>query len=278
MITRKISLEHTDIDKQVANFTVGFLKFAGEHDEKDAIPAGSGSLVLCGSVHGILTAAHVLKHLPDAGEVGIVRFTNAPPSFQKRTIKMEYTEKLIISANEDGPNGPDLGFLRLPESDAVALQLTNVFMNLDKRRDAILAGRAPAGSYVADAIVGVIGEWTEDLPPKQKRTRLKGLTALFGAGEVISERQVCGYDLLDFSVNLDFGFKSPSSYAGTSGGAVWRFFVDVAEDRPKVLERWLFGVPFYESHTSEGKLIISCHGPRSFYAKLFERIGERWRP
>jgi hypothetical protein len=79
----------------------------------------------------------------------------------------------------------------------------------------------------------------------EERRRLKIIPNAFGEKAVLKLM----YDLLDFEMNLDSGFEPPSSYAGMSGGAVWRFFVDVNEDQPKVLERWLFGVPFYESPT-----------------------------
>jgi hypothetical protein len=41
---------------------------------EDAIGAGSGTLVSIGKIRGILTAAHVLAHRPDKGEVGIVEY------------------------------------------------------------------------------------------------------------------------------------------------------------------------------------------------------------
>src|SRR3984893_4795099 len=44
----------------VCSFGAGFLRF--EKDEQDATPAGTGTFVKLGKVHGILTAAHVVAH------------------------------------------------------------------------------------------------------------------------------------------------------------------------------------------------------------------------
>ncbi|MBK8909255.1 MAG: hypothetical protein IPM60_15660 [Rhodospirillales bacterium] len=57
----------------IANFIIGFARVTVHQGAQDADAAGSGTLVTVGPVHGILTAAHVLRNLPDQGEVGIVQ-------------------------------------------------------------------------------------------------------------------------------------------------------------------------------------------------------------
>jgi hypothetical protein len=69
----------------IAPFSIAFAKLNVVGGEEDATPAGSGALVTVGSLHGILTAAHVLEALPDHGEVGLIRFTSNP-TIQKQTI------------------------------------------------------------------------------------------------------------------------------------------------------------------------------------------------
>ena len=101
------------VSAEIADFTVGFARLRTSGGTEDAEPAGSGSLVTVGSVYGILTAAHVLKNLPDQGEVGLVRFPRVRRFAQKPTIDMGQAEKLTVGADAFGPEGPDLGFLRL---------------------------------------------------------------------------------------------------------------------------------------------------------------------
>jgi hypothetical protein len=98
-------------------YTVGFLILSRRDGIEDAHPAGSGSLVAVGSTRGILTAAHVLTNLPDRGPVGLVRFPRNACMTQKQTIDMSFSEKLTIAATDFGPDGPDLGFLRLSPTE-----------------------------------------------------------------------------------------------------------------------------------------------------------------
>jgi hypothetical protein len=62
-----LEFDSADSAREIANFSVGLAKLIVRDKAEDAIPAGSGTLVTIGSVAGILTAAHVVKNLPDAG-------------------------------------------------------------------------------------------------------------------------------------------------------------------------------------------------------------------
>jgi hypothetical protein len=63
-----------DAARKIANFSVGLAKLIVHGNAENAIPAGSGTLVTIGTVAGILTAAHVVKNLPDAGDMALMRF------------------------------------------------------------------------------------------------------------------------------------------------------------------------------------------------------------
>src|SRR5262249_44938855 len=68
------------------------------------------------------TAAHVVRNLPDRGEVALIRFPRKSASLQKQTIDMAMAEKLVIAEGNNGPMGPDLGFVRLPIVNVEYLQ------------------------------------------------------------------------------------------------------------------------------------------------------------
>ena len=108
MAEKIVRLSTAQISKEVADFTIGLVKLVARAQVEDAVCAGSGTLATIGNVHGILTAAHVIDELPEAGEVGIVLYREK--TFQKQVIKMENTERIVIRADEYGPVGPDLGF------------------------------------------------------------------------------------------------------------------------------------------------------------------------
>jgi hypothetical protein len=121
----------------IADFSIGFAKFNVNGAEEDVAPAGSGALVSVGSIHGILTAAHVLDELPDHGKVGLIRFTNNRV-IQKLTIEMSLADKLTIHGHASEVDGPDMGFLRLSSNQVATLNATNVFFDLSKRKESVL--------------------------------------------------------------------------------------------------------------------------------------------
>jgi hypothetical protein len=172
-------------------------------------------------------------------------------------------------------SGPDLGFLRLPQNNIGWLKAKGSFYNLSKHRNDALTHKN-AGSGHIDAVVGVIHELTKDLPSETPRIRKKGFTAIFSGGRPIAVKYVDNFDILDFELTSDPDFNLPNSFEGTSGGAIWRFFVEERDGRPMVVERRLIGIPFFQSPPNNKKKIITYHGPYSIYQRLFEKIIERW--
>ena len=265
------------VPADVADFTVGFARITEDITGlQDADPAGSGVLVTVGSIYGVLTAAHVLRCLPDYGEIGLVRFPSNSSAIQRKTIDMGYAEKLMIASNANGPEGPDLGFLRLSSVDAADIAARNVFFNLESRRESVLADKHPHLPCF-DALSGVVAEWTTTQTLEQPQARRKTFTALFGVGLVVRAHESNGFDLLDFEVTYGPGSASPESYGGMSGGGLWRVYCTKDEDgQPSVAEKKIFGVAFHQSEISNQRRIITCHGPRSVYGPLIDAIREKW--
>src|SRR5438445_123735 len=58
--------------------------------------AGSGTLVTVGSVHGVLTAAHVIEALPKIGQVGIITSVDESPPAQALKIEMSHAVPIVI--------------------------------------------------------------------------------------------------------------------------------------------------------------------------------------
>lgn len=177
----------------IAIFSVGFAKFNVSGEQRDVVPAGSGALASVGSIHGILTAAHVLDELPDHGEVGLIRFASSR-AIQTLTIEMSLADKLAIHGHASEVDGPDIGFLRLSSNQVTTLNTTNVFFNLSKREGPVLDNKHPSDEYF-EGVSGIIAEWTTDLPPEAGFDRLRGFRGLFGVGCVTTTRECNGYDL-----------------------------------------------------------------------------------
>ncbi|GAB4237209.1 MAG: hypothetical protein Kow0032_22830 [Methyloligellaceae bacterium] len=124
----------------------------------------------------------------------------------------------------------------------------------------------------------MVAERTRDLPPQNPLNRAKEFEAIFGPGFVVSEDQSNGFDLIDFEIVDDPNFNLPSTFAGMSGGGLWRVSYNrAANGKNPILDKYLIGVAFYESALCEGRRTIRCHGPRSVYSSLIDVIRERWQ-
>jgi hypothetical protein len=240
-MSRIVNIPTAGVSQAMAAYTIGFVKLEVHNRVEDAIGAGSGTLVSVGKVYGILTAAHVLDNLPDRGTVGVVEYRNEGLHYRKRTIEMADTAKITLRAGDFGPDGPDLGFLRLAAETVGWFEAIGSFYNLLKHRSD--ASQPAPSSSSADAIVGMIDERTKDLPAERPRERRKGFEALFSNGSVSAEREVGGYDLFDFVPTEYPDFKLPGDYKGTSGGAVWRIYLKLNGEKPEIAATRLWGVP-----------------------------------
>jgi len=100
MSQKKFLLSTQQISKGIAHFTIGFARLTASKTAEDAESAGSGTLVTIGSLHGVLTAAHVLDALPKKGAVGIVTFVDRQSDFQKQIVMMENTEEVVMRGKD----------------------------------------------------------------------------------------------------------------------------------------------------------------------------------
>jgi hypothetical protein len=257
------------------HFTIGFARLSVQDGEEDAVSAGSGTLVMIGSVYGILTAAHVLDNLSNEEEVGIVLYQLDTPQLQRQVLQIKRADAVAIRGGKFGPSGPDLALIRLPHKNTEWLRATSSFFNLAKRRDDVLAEAPPAPHHV-DAIIGMLHERTKELPPRRVGERRKGFEALFCDGEIRANRTESEYDLLDFVPTPDSDFKLPASFEGMSGGALWRFYFVMRGGSPSVVEKRLIGVPFYQSRAADDMRTITCHGPHGIYGRLVDEVVRKW--
>jgi hypothetical protein len=271
---RTVTIPTAGVSDAMAAYTIGFAKLEVRDSVEDAVGAGSGTLVSAGRVRGILTAAHVLANLPDNGEVGIVEYRGQTLHYRKRTIEMANTTKIALRGNSFGPDGPDLGFLRLARDAIGWFEAIGSFYKLLKHRSDA-SGAAPSTSWT-DAVVGMIDERTKDLPAERPHERRKGFEALFSNGTVSGNRDVGGYDLFDFAPTDYPDFTLPGDYGGTSGGAVWRIYLKVDGEKPEIAGVRLWGMPYYQTKRKEGGHVLTCHGMGGIYGALLDAIVTRW--
>jgi hypothetical protein len=222
---------------------------------------GTGTFVHIGKIHGILTCAHVLDALSDQKKIDVAIF---PVRETNRFIPLNIKDhcdyiKFGPSGNQEGPN---LGFLRLPIPFVDSISHLISAKSLEVGRDHAFATAEPSDKSVT-VVVGMISEWTQQTNPFVA-------SALISIGEIDDRMNVADHDLFRFRPVPDANFRPPSSYAGTSGGGLWRIYPQ-PDDGSEVAYR-LIGVAFYQ--TGDGQII--CHGQASVYVRLFDAIREKW--
>lgn len=273
---REVKLATAQFSAATASFTVGFVKLSVHNGVEHADCAGSGTLVSIGSVHGVLTAAHVLEHLPDRGQVGIVEFLGEAIHYRKRLIDMAGAKKIKIGGEAEATDGRDLGFLRLPEETLGWFKGLNSFYNLKKHRDDLPEHRPPAPHHM-HAVVGLIHERTKDLPADRQGERRAGFEAVFSDGDIVRANRKNEFDLIEFAPKKYPDTNLPGDFEGTSGGALWRIFFDVEQDQAKVIASRLWGVPILQSSPSQkGVRTLTCHAMTGVYGALMDLIAKEW--
>jgi hypothetical protein len=262
---------------EIAPFSIAFARLSFHDGEEDVALAGSGALVTVGSIHGILTAAHVLEALPNDGEVGLIRFTRNK-MVQSQTIDLSLTDRLLIGGQSNGARGPDIGFLRLNHHQVGTLNATNVFYNLTMRQQSVLSNDHPT-SECFEAVSGLIEEWTINHPKDEAgRTQLKGFRGLFGVvAHSVGSREAAGYDLVEYEAIAQHESPAPFSYQGWSGAALWRIYI-TRDDNGElaIAKKRIVGLAFYQSDAVDDARLITCHGPIGLYGNFLEQVQRKW--
>jgi hypothetical protein len=194
--------------------------------------------------------------------------------YRKRLIDMAGAKKISIGGEACAPEGPDLGFLRLPQESTGWFDGLNSFYNLKKHRDD--ADDKPAQHHM-HAIVGLVGERTKTLPGERPGERRAGFEAVFSDGDILRTDRKNEFDLIEFAPKRYPDTDLPGDFRGTSGGALWRIFFDVDQDRAKVVACRLWGIPFLQSLPSQnGDRTLTCHAMTGVYGALLDLTAREW--
>jgi hypothetical protein len=133
---RQEEVEPEIMDRVVAdvkNSVIGFIKIIPDRPIEDGRSAGSGTLVSIGMKKGILTAAHVIHNLRNDRFFGIIRFQTRERSVQRLRVETRLCDSMLICIEPfEERDGPDIGFLQLPPDAVAELEISNVFLNLDR--------------------------------------------------------------------------------------------------------------------------------------------------
>ena len=254
-ITIAIDDSHTGA---VCDFGVGFLKL--KYRKGDLPVVGTGTFARLGKISGIITAGHVIECLP-RDKVGLVRFPRANAAPQRFELDMAKTDEIVTWSKKAG-DAPDIAFIRIPELDAKKLEANGaVFYNLAETRKFVPSD--PSNRVArAHAVVGIVGEWMEEMPGGQPNERKVTVGGLFGTAKNIREFKENDTELVEVEIDYSSGPIVPKSYGGVSGGALWQLHIELDHAGKTVrIGKELRGVPFRQSAdhrriTSNGKSSI----------------------
>jgi hypothetical protein len=253
----------------VGRSTVGFVDIGGSSPAS----LGSGTLIKFGDIVGVLTCAHVLEASLKEDEIGIVCFPVRATQIQTLRVLMARTDYIMIGSPPWGEPGPDLAFLRLFTPIIGDIERMATIANGDHHRENIVAGEPePTGKLCTCAVAGVVAEMTKPVKITQLANGIVETTpfeGLINVGRVFVDDETA--DRFRLQPVPGEGIKLPTSYKGTSGGGLWKFFLN----QDNSVQACLIGVAYWEKPL-EDELHIVGHGQISIYKTMFDAIRQKW--
>jgi hypothetical protein len=234
------------LDK-VKHFTIGF----GRAGDTPAAK-GTGVLIKHGELHGILTCAHVDKHLRELKQpVGLVRL-NRGLAQQSGTLNMD--EVLSYAAGEEPwTTGDDISFIHLPPHLVGNIKKDCVFLDAEKN----FSKPEPddrSSLIQAHSVFGLVEQFTGATTRQNGRatTLLRGVLT----SGVLRDFEALTATLECFEENLP---DLPDSFGGTSGGGLWRVYMRKRDDGSfEAVHHRLIGIASREDKGSPPR--ITCQG------------------
>jgi hypothetical protein len=255
---------------------IGFAVPIFEANGVDARLGGSGSLVPVDGLRGILTASHVVRSLQQERIVGLIVTEYGAGRYHRVLFNPNDCRIFEFPNLAKSSAGPDLAFLALPLNVADVSAMKKSFYNLPKRRDPMLEIPPDIGLGVW-AISGLAQEWTKDAPLEGDAKRIKSFAGkLLPPEGAPTEHVMAGFDYFTFEAVYGEGYDGPTSFAGYSGSGVWHLLVEAVDGRPRVTQRYLSGVAFYQSDLCIRDAVsvrqIICRGRQSIYRNLLDKV------
>ena len=120
------------------------------------------------------------------------------------------------------PEAVDLAFAQLPERDVATLSATCVFLNWDVNVRKFKAGEPPYKTHV-DAVFGLVHEFSGE-PVVGDGLVTTPMQGILTPGHIVSrDKGLMTLECMDYNVA-----DLPNSFGGTSGGGLWRMYLNVA--------------------------------------------------
>jgi hypothetical protein len=247
--------------------------------------AGSGTFVSCHDTYGVLTAHHIPCNpyfkekcfdfsIGSAQRLGL-GITSGLHSFE---IEMKYLNLTEVGKPLDGkygPDGPDIAFLEILDTDKLgSIKARKSFFDIAYNKEENLAlSLEDQGLWSVSCCPE---EFNIEEGPRDGFENVIKTGPFAGWTSVHNRNEIDGFDYVDVGTTSTF---SPSSFSGASGGGVWKVQMSKKKDAPleeiKYESPILSGVIFYQENKDIRKRYLRCHGGKTIYLNLYDKIKSR---
>lgn len=250
-----------EIARSILNHLVGLIRIRKGKSSDDIQLIGSGTLVYVDNVFGILTAHHVLEAIPASGTLGIILpYHNKEHRY---TIEISHVTRIPIARGRSDSDGPDIAFIRLPQSYVGQIKAFGTFYSLEH----------DIGEILNSPIDNNIGLWGISGYPDEYKKEIESGGSFDG---VMKYEADCLFGSIDkcyssgefdyIEIPVDYQNDLPISFGGVSGGGLWHIILEQPPQGNIRVQRIIFsGVAFYQSALENRFRSLKCHGRRSVY-------------
>ncbi len=116
-----------------------------------------------------------------------------------------------------------MAFIPIPPAGFANLEARGSVLDLDLGKQKAATDR-PDGAEALEAIAGVVGQMTQPATTVGNRSTLS-VEGLVCPGSVIDAPKIGQWDQLHFKPQPQWESKLRTSYRGTSGGGIWRIYL-----------------------------------------------------
>jgi hypothetical protein len=258
-----------EIGSQIDWYSTAILRLSTDPDDRQPDhQVGSGTFVSVEGRYGILTAHHVAAQLLGHCSLGLILMQEV----HRFAIEENHFVIWELAVPSPPSTEPDLAFIEVFGPDIGSIKARKQFWPLSTVRQKML-DNAPALNSGVWFVWGVPAEDTTSEPAEKGYSQIRGLHSQCSATHASREDQAGEHDYIEIEVEYGKEFHVPQSFGGYSGGGIWQVFLKTSETgRFLPAEFILSGVAFYQTEISDQKRYLRCHGRRSIYGYVYDRL------
>lgn len=252
---RSSPAEQERIGRHVGNFSVAVFGVDGSANYRDVHLVGSGTLVVFGNSHYLLTAAHVWhSRLQKYDATGLTLKEDVDHCFPIPNGAIKVHELAETKLDEWGP---DIVFLGIPDSHVGTIGAHRLFYSLDKEPKRKEKGYL--GVRILNGTPGVLAKGVGKIQVVEMQSMYVAIDPNFYDHDK--------FDLIDFEMDTTLP-QVIKDFRGVSGGGLWDVQIFPIGGGKFDSTETLQGVAFYQLGLKGNVQTVRCHGPKTIRALI----------